>query len=186
MMAMTIRYQQWRLNQQWQLYQHCQRWQWQYYQQWQWCGREWIAMPASGWRPFSGGKSLSIGLGGDRHVGDDDHHHMDDVDHHHVKDGDHHHVSDGGHHVGDVPFEAVLVIFLSIIFVFVSYWHCIFSHGWRVCLEQSTAASIIVRFPCLPRPYTVVPERPTYTSWLSSSSSSLHYIKEFHAKHSKT
>ena len=75
-------------------------------------------MPASGWRPFSGGKSLSIGLGGDRHVGDDDHHHMDDVDHHHV--------SDGGHHVGDVPFEAVLVIFLSIIFVFVSYWHCIF------------------------------------------------------------
>ena len=83
-------------------------------------------MPASGWRPFSGGKSLSIGLGGDRHVGDDDHHHMDDVDHHHVKDGDHHHISDGGHHVGDVPFEAVLVIFLSIIFVFVSYWHCIF------------------------------------------------------------
>ena len=83
-------------------------------------------MPASGWRPFSGGKSLSIGLGGDRHVGDDYHHHMDDVDHHHVSDGDHHHVSDGGHHVGDVPFEAVLVICLSIIFVFVSYWHCIF------------------------------------------------------------
>ena len=77
MMAMTIRYQQWRLYQQWQLYQHCQRWQLQYYHQWQWCGRESIAMPASGWRPFSGGKSLSIGLGGDRHVGDDDHHHMD-------------------------------------------------------------------------------------------------------------
>ena len=136
-------------------------------------------MPASGWRPFSGGKSLSIGLGGDRHVGDDDHHYMDD--------GDHHHISDGGHYVGDVPFEAVLVIFLSIIFVFVSYWHCIFPMdgecAWN-SLQLRASSCGFLACHALTQLYLNAPHTPR-----DCHHHHHHYIiniKEFHVKHSKT
>ena len=97
-----------------------------------------------------------------------------------------HHVSDGGHHVGDVLFEAVLVIFLSIIFVFVSYWHCIFPMdgecAWN-SLQLRASSCGFLACHALTQLYLNAPHTPRDCHHHHHY---INYIKEFHAKHSKT